>query len=120
MVAISNPPADTPPGIKWAGATSIYGISDLKAWADGMHKFQRKYVGWLIGGSYEQIPSVYKERSPITHADKISTPLLVSLIPPRSRCGDLGFEVDRKLCSSSMERPMRSFRRPSQKAFIVS
>lgn len=99
MVAISNPPRGTPPDFKWAGATSIYGISNLRAWEDDMHKFQRMYVDWLVGGN----PEVYKERSPINHVNEIKTPLLVSLILPRSCRGYLGFEVDRGLCSSSMD-----------------
>ena len=119
MVAISNPPPGTPSGLKWIGATSIYGISDLVEWAKDMHKFQRGYVGWLVGGSYEEIPEVYKERSPITHADKINTPLLVSLIPSHTRCENLDFEVDRELCRSSTDWPMRSFSRARQNVFSV-
>lgn len=119
MMAISYPPADIPADFKWTGATSVYGISDLRAWADDMHKFQRMYVSWLIGGSYEEIPQVYVERSPITHVNKIKTPLLVSLILTRSCCGGLGFEVDHEPCSSSMDRTMRSFCRLSQIVCIV-
>ena len=50
------------------------------AWQKDMHKFQRGYLIGLLGGSYEDIPEVYKERSAINHADDIDTPLLVSLI----------------------------------------
>ena len=83
LAAISNPPPDTPSGFKWAGATSLYGISDLRGLAEDTHKFESKYLNGLIGGSYEEVPEVYKERSPISHVDKIDTPLLVSSIPPR-------------------------------------
>ena len=56
----------------------MYGISDLRRLAEDTHKFESKYLNGLIGGSYEEVPEVYKERSPITHVDKIDTPLLVS------------------------------------------
>ena len=78
LVAISNPPPGTPLEFKWTGATSFYGISDLKVLEDDTHKFESKDLNGLIGGSYEEVPEVYKERSPITHVDKIDTPLLVS------------------------------------------
>jgi len=60
----------------------LYGISDLKGLEEDTHKFESKYLNGLIGGSYEEVPEVYKERSPITHADKIDTPLLVSSTTP--------------------------------------
>lgn len=78
LAAISNPPPDTPPEFKWTGATSLYGVSDLKRLCEDTHKFESKYLNGLIGGSYEEVPEVYKERSPISHVDKIDTPLLVS------------------------------------------
>ena len=56
----------------------MYGISDLRRLAEDTHKFESKYLNGLIGGSYEEVPEVYKERSPISHVDKIDTPLLVS------------------------------------------
>lgn len=62
----------------FAAATSLYGISDLDALAKHTHKFEMKYGDNLIGGTPEEIPEVYKHRSPITHADKIVSPLLVS------------------------------------------
>ena len=80
LVAISNPPPDTPPEFKWAGATSLYGISDLRRLEEDTHKFESKYLNGLIGGSYEEVPEVYEERSPISHVDGINTPLLVSLV----------------------------------------
>ena len=47
--------------------------------AQNTHKFESKYLNGLMGGSFEEVPEVYEERSPITHVDKIETPLLVSL-----------------------------------------
>ena len=62
----------------FAGATSLYGISDLAKLYEFTHKFESKYADKLIGGTPEEIPDVYKARSPIYHADKIVTALLVS------------------------------------------
>jgi dipeptidyl aminopeptidase/acylaminoacyl peptidase len=62
----------------FAGATSLYGISDLRTLVKDTHKFESKYMDKLLGGTIQQIPKVYEDRSPVTHADKIKTPLLVS------------------------------------------
>lgn len=88
LAAISSTPPDTPSEFKWTGAASLYGVSDLRRLAEDTHKFESKYLDGLLGGSYEEIPEVYKERSPISHVDKIDTPLLVSCTlrtspPPR-------------------------------------
>lgn len=42
----------------------------------------------LIGGTIEEVPGVYKDRSPLYHADKIKAPLLIlqgtddAVVPP--------------------------------------
>jgi dipeptidyl aminopeptidase/acylaminoacyl peptidase len=79
LAAISNPPSDAPSDFKWTGATSLYGVSDLRRLSEDTHKFESKYLDGLLGGSYEEVPEVYKERSPITHVDNIDTALLVSV-----------------------------------------
>jgi dipeptidyl aminopeptidase/acylaminoacyl peptidase len=61
----------------FAAGTSSYGVSDLRKLAEHTHKFESRYVEKLIGGTVEEVPDVYKERSPVFHADKITTPLLV-------------------------------------------
>ncbi len=63
----------------FAAAVSNYGISDLIKLCEFTHKFESHYMEKLLGGTLEQIPNVYKERSPVNNADKIRTPLLVSL-----------------------------------------
>ena len=64
---------------KYAAASSISGISDLKTLGQYTHKFELQYMNKLLGGSYEQIPKVWdQERSPIYNASLIKTPLLVS------------------------------------------
>ncbi|KAF9552486.1 alpha/beta-hydrolase [Agrocybe pediades] len=61
----------------FAAATSLYGISDLNKLAEFTHKFESRYLDHLMGGNITKIPEVYNDRSPINHADKIVTPLLI-------------------------------------------
>ncbi|KIJ53642.1 hypothetical protein M422DRAFT_109750, partial [Sphaerobolus stellatus SS14] len=56
---------------------SSYGISDLKRFTETTHKFQLHYMFKLQGGTPEEIPEVYRERSPLYHADKIEVPLIM-------------------------------------------
>ena len=63
----------------YAAGTSLFGISNMRLLAQSTHKYQSRYMEKLIGGTVEEIPEVYdKDRSPLFHADKIETPLLVS------------------------------------------
>jgi dipeptidyl aminopeptidase/acylaminoacyl peptidase len=57
-----------------AGA-SYYGVSDLAALARDTHKFESRYLDWLIG-PYPQEEKTYAERSPINHIDKLSVPVI--------------------------------------------
>lgn len=68
----SNPAA-------FAAGTSSYGISDLAKLAESTHKFESHYMNKLVGASLEEDPQLYKDRSPLYHADKITSPLLVSM-----------------------------------------
>ena len=62
----------------FAAGTSSYGVSDLRKLAEDTHKFESRYLEKLIGGTVDEIPDVYRRRSPVFHADKIVAPLLVS------------------------------------------
>jgi dipeptidyl aminopeptidase/acylaminoacyl peptidase len=57
-----------------AGA-SYYGVSDLAALARDTHKFESRYLDWLIG-PYPQDEKTYAERSPINHIDKLTVPVI--------------------------------------------
>lgn len=61
----------------FAVGTSSFGISDLFKLAEFTHKFESQYLFKLVGGTPEQVPGVYKDRSPVFLADEIKSPLLV-------------------------------------------
>ena len=55
-----------------AGA-SHYGVSDPMALARETHKFESRYLDWLIGPLADQ--QTYFDRSPVRHADLLSAPM---------------------------------------------
>jgi dipeptidyl aminopeptidase/acylaminoacyl peptidase len=72
----------------FAAGTSYFGLADLEPFADGhTHKFESRYEHTLIG-PYPEAVEVYRERSPIHFADRITTPMLVlqgaddEVVPP--------------------------------------
>lgn len=58
-----------------AGA-SYYGIGDLETLVRDTHKFESRYLDSLVG-PYPAMQSLYRERSPIHHTDRLSTPLIL-------------------------------------------
>ncbi|RDW63957.1 putative dipeptidyl peptidase IV [Coleophoma crateriformis] len=78
----------------WAGGVSEYGVSDVAALARDTHKFESHYLFKLLfengtaGISEEEIERVYRERSPLYHADQITAPVLLlqgtadKVVPP--------------------------------------
>jgi dipeptidyl aminopeptidase/acylaminoacyl peptidase len=57
-----------------AGA-SYYGISDLEALVRDTHKFESRYLDRLVG-PYPERRDLYRERSPIHFADRLSCPMI--------------------------------------------
>ncbi len=57
-----------------AGA-SYYGISDLEVLARDTHKFESRYLDSLIG-PYPERQDLYRARSPLHHASRISVPVI--------------------------------------------
>ncbi|GAA6033030.1 hypothetical protein JCM8097_000109 [Rhodosporidiobolus ruineniae] len=61
----------------FTAGTSSYGISDLALLASDTHKFESQYLFKLIGGTPEEVPQNYHDRSPLTKASQITAPLLL-------------------------------------------
>lgn len=62
---------------KWAGGVAVapwVDLSELYKTADAHDKALLKY---LLGGTPEEIPAVYKERSPITYIELLENPVLI-------------------------------------------
>ncbi|MEW6331399.1 MAG: S9 family peptidase [Pseudomonadota bacterium] len=57
-----------------AGAVH-YGVSDLEALARDTHKFEAHYLDRLVG-PYKTSRALYRERSPIHHAQRLSCPVI--------------------------------------------
>ncbi|KAJ7126925.1 Alpha/Beta hydrolase protein [Mycena epipterygia] len=62
---------------KFAAGSPHYGISDMRDLDLKLHKFERHLCDRLMGGTWDQCESVWRERSPIYHIDKIKMPLLM-------------------------------------------
>ncbi|MFE1287841.1 LpqB family beta-propeller domain-containing protein [Streptomyces sp. NPDC058751] len=61
----------------YACGTIIYPVIDLTGWASGgTHDFESQYLESLVGPIAE-VPARYTERSPSTHADRITAPFLL-------------------------------------------
>jgi dipeptidyl aminopeptidase/acylaminoacyl peptidase len=73
-------------GVFAAGA-SLYGVADLAALATDTHKFEARYLDRLVG-PWPEATEVYRARSPLHQADRLSAPLIVfqgtedKVVPP--------------------------------------
>jgi dipeptidyl aminopeptidase/acylaminoacyl peptidase len=69
------------------GGASYYGVSDAAALARDTHKFESRYLDWLIG-PYPAEEARYRERSPLFHVDRLSKPVIFfqgdedAIVPP--------------------------------------
>jgi dipeptidyl aminopeptidase/acylaminoacyl peptidase len=59
----------------FAAGASHFGVSDLEELAKETHKFESRYLERLIG-PYPESADLYRERSPIHHAQKLSCPVI--------------------------------------------
>jgi dipeptidyl aminopeptidase/acylaminoacyl peptidase len=72
---------------EFAAGASYYGVADLVTFHEDTHKFESHYDEYLVGPWPDAI-DVYRERSPMNHADAISRPLLLlqglddKVVPP--------------------------------------
>jgi dipeptidyl aminopeptidase/acylaminoacyl peptidase len=60
---------------RFAAGASHFGVSDLAAMARDTHKFESRYLDGLIG-PYPEREDLYRERSPLAHADRIRCPVI--------------------------------------------
>jgi dipeptidyl aminopeptidase/acylaminoacyl peptidase len=71
----------------FAAGTSAFGVADLVTFAQTTHKFESRYLDWLLG-SLPGALDVYRDRSPITHAEEIRAPVFIAqgledkVVPP--------------------------------------
>ncbi|MEU3947600.1 prolyl oligopeptidase family serine peptidase [Streptomyces sp. NPDC029526] len=75
----------------YACGTILYPVLDLTDWSTGgTHDFESHYLESLIGPR-DEVPARYTERSPVTHAEKLTAPFLLlqgldDVICPPAQC----------------------------------
>jgi dipeptidyl aminopeptidase/acylaminoacyl peptidase len=66
---------------------SYFGISDLETFVKDTHKFESRYLEWLVG-CYPEKKDVYRQRSAINFLEKLDAPMIVfqglddKIVPP--------------------------------------
>jgi dipeptidyl aminopeptidase/acylaminoacyl peptidase len=72
---------------RFAAGISRYGVADLRALAADTHDFEARYLDGLVG-PLPEAEAVYVERSPLSHLDGFTTPMLLeqglddAVVPP--------------------------------------
>ncbi|MDQ7880138.1 prolyl oligopeptidase family serine peptidase [Microbacterium sp. QXD-8] len=71
----------------FAAGISRYGVADLRRLAEDTHDFETRYLDGMVG-PLPEAEELYVERSPLTHLDRMRTPLLIEqgledrVVPP--------------------------------------
>jgi dipeptidyl aminopeptidase/acylaminoacyl peptidase len=71
----------------FAAGASYYGVADLETLARDTHKFESRYEDGLVG-PYPQAIELYRRRSPVHFADRLSCPVILlqgledKVVPP--------------------------------------
>ena len=71
----------------FAAGADFYGVAELTMLATDTHDFESRYLDSMIG-PYPQRKDLYLDRSPLTHAEKLNTPLIIfqgtedKVVPP--------------------------------------
>lgn len=71
----------------FAAGVSHFGVADLLRFADDTHDFESRYLDGLVG-PLPQAREVYVQRSPLSHVDRLSCPVLLlqgaedRIVPP--------------------------------------
>jgi dipeptidyl aminopeptidase/acylaminoacyl peptidase len=74
-------------GPVFAAATSYYGVSDLRGFAEATHDFESRYLDGLLG-PLPGFEAVYAERAPVGHVTDDTAPILLlqglddPIVPP--------------------------------------
>lgn len=72
---------------RFAAGISRYGVADLRALARDTHDFEARYLDGLVG-PYPEAEALYLERSPLSHLERFTTPMLLEqgvddpVVPP--------------------------------------
>jgi dipeptidyl aminopeptidase/acylaminoacyl peptidase len=61
---------------EFAAGASHFGVADLELLARDTHKFESRYLDWLVG-PYPEAQETYRERSPIHHLEGIDRPVIL-------------------------------------------
>jgi dipeptidyl aminopeptidase/acylaminoacyl peptidase len=73
---------------EFAAGASHFGVADLELLARDTHKFESRYLDWLVG-PYPADEETYRERSPIHHLEDIDRPVILfqgledQVVPPQ-------------------------------------
>jgi len=73
LAAVTTGTAD---GAVFSAATSYYGVSDLRGFANHTHDFESRYLDGLIG-PLPGFEAVYAERGPVGHVTDATCPILL-------------------------------------------
>jgi dipeptidyl aminopeptidase/acylaminoacyl peptidase len=71
----------------WRAGISLYGVTNLFTLALDTHKFESRYNDYLLG-ALPEATEVWRERSPLFHAERMSDPVLLfqggedNVVPP--------------------------------------
>lgn len=71
----------------FAAGANYYGVAELTMLAEDTHDFESRYLDSLIG-AYPEQKELYVERSPLTYADNLTSPLIIfqgaddPIVPP--------------------------------------
>jgi dipeptidyl aminopeptidase/acylaminoacyl peptidase len=60
----------------FAAGASYFGVADAGALAEDTHKFESRYLDRLIG-PYPEQAELYRERSPLYHAERLRSPVIL-------------------------------------------
>jgi len=72
---------------RFTAGISRYGVADLRAMAADTHDFEARYLDGLVG-PLPETEAVYIDRSPLSHLDRFTTPVLLEqglddrVVPP--------------------------------------